>query len=110
MARSRSLKEWNGGAILDHIERISKLAIDETLEEAAEDAHHNHWWANRSGDLETQIKIEKAIRKKGQVVGRFGTTKGKGFYGLFHERRRPFIRPAGDRHFPKLADRIRRRF
>lgn len=102
------IKEWHGPAISAKVKKASVAAIDEITEEAAEDASGSHWWANRSGGLEAQIKNEGAQPTARGAKGRFGSTR-RGFYGLFHERRTPFLRPAGDRNFPKLAAAIKKR-
>ena len=114
---SRAKMDWNGDRLSQKVAQASRLAIDETLREADADATASHWWKNRTGNLEIQIVTERAHRIPGnRIAGRFGTTyfggkKGKrsGFYGLFLEYRRPFLRPAADRTFPRLADKIRRR-
>lgn len=100
--------EWHGPAISAKVRRASMAAIDEITGEAAEDAAGSHWWANRTTNLEAQIKNEDAQPTTRGAKGKFGSTR-RGFYGLFHERRTPFLRPAGDRNFPKLAAAIRKR-
>lgn len=100
---------WNGDKVRRRVNLAAKDAIDETLEQAAKDAQGNHWWANRSGSLEGNIVVEPAtVDARGQVSGRFGTSlRRAGFYGLFLERKTPFLRPAADREFPHLGRRIR---
>lgn len=102
--------DWRGDRVLAQVSRAIKDAIDETTKDAAEDAKDSHWWQSRSGNLESEIVTWPAQRTGGaQWTGKFGTTKGAGFYGLFLERRTPFLRPAADRNFPKLAKAIKRR-
>lgn len=100
---------WRGPEVLAAVREATREAIDETTEEAAKDAAASHWWRNRSGLLEANIEHEPADRFGRTVRGRFGTTRRQGFYGLFLERRTPFLRPAADRNFPRLAQRIRGR-
>jgi hypothetical protein len=101
--------DWRGEQILARVARASAEAIDQTTEEAAQDAAASHWWRSRSGQLEAEIISEPAEHHGDVVVGRFGSTRGPGFYGLILEHRTPFLRPAADRNFPKLAARIRAR-
>ena len=104
-----TLESWHGDEIVARIERAAREAIDETTADAAEDAKGSHWWAVGRGQLGDEIKSEPARREGHEIVGKFGTTQRRGFYGLFLERRTPFLRPAADRVFPQLAQRIRRR-
>jgi len=100
---------WRGPAILRAVQAATSAAIDETTEAAAQAAKASHSWANRSGQLEGEIENESAMRVGQETVGKFGSTQRRGFYGLFHERRSPFLRPAADLIFPRLASRIKRR-
>jgi hypothetical protein len=103
--------DWKGPQIKARVERATLQAIDDCTEAAAKDAQTSHWWRNRSGDLQGNIIAETAkVMPNGHRRGRFGSSLRKGgFYGLFLERKRPFLRPAADREFPKLARTIRRR-
>lgn len=100
---------WKGPQVLASVQRATVAAVDETTKEAAQGASASHWWQSRSGLLEANIESEPAERKGRRVSGKFGTTQRQGFYGLFLERRTPFLRPAADRVFPHLAGLIRRR-
>jgi hypothetical protein len=93
---------WFGDEISKRIRDASAAAIDEVLEVAAKDAEEQHWWNRRGGHLEEETIAEPAIKGREIVAGRFGTTRRKGFYGLFLELREPFLRPAADRSFPAL--------
>ncbi len=109
---SSGLRVWNGDLISENVKRAAKDAIDEKTALAAADAASSHWWKNRSGQLQSSIGNEPArVRANGQnqIVGKFGTSKEKGFYGLFLERRTPFLRPAADRSFTGLTSAIKRR-
>jgi hypothetical protein len=111
---SRARLEWNGDALIDRLAEAARVSIDETLDEADAVATSSHMWVNRTDQLEEEIVTEKAVIVGVRVVGRFGTTQRRGFYGLFHEEgtvheyARPFLRPAGDATFPMLASKIER--
>lgn len=100
---------WRGDAVKARVVAASQAAIDETTAEAARHAEGSHWWRGRSGQLGGEIKAEPSKRSGREVVGKFGSTMRRGFYGLFLERRTPFLRPAADQVFPRLAARIKRR-
>lgn len=106
---------WNGERIVERLRLAARGAVDETVDEAADDARSSHVWLNRTMQLEDEIVSEHASRDERNPTGRFGTTSRRGFYGLFHEEgtvhefARPFLRPAADRTFWTLAGKIRRR-
>lgn len=112
---SRARLEWNGDALIQEVEDAARDSVNDTVDAAADDARVSHEWVNRNMQLEDEIKTEHAAPGDPNPSAKFGTTERRGFYGLFHEigtvheHERPFIRPAGDRHFPSLSDRIRRR-
>lgn len=102
---------WLGDRIALRLAAAAAEAINEATHAAAEDAASNHWWeAQRGSDgLQGQILSTPAKPEGARVVGKFGSSIRKaGFYGLFLERRQPFLRPAADRHFPKLPLLIRK--
>lgn len=101
--------KWNGDEVVENVVNAAKDAIDETTEAAAKDAASSHWWSSRGGQLESEIVSEPAKVVDGKLTGKFGTTKVRGFYGLFLERRTPFLRPAADRVFSTLTERIKGR-
>ena len=112
---SRAKVDWRGDTLLRRIRVAATEGVNETLEAAATDARSSHEWRNRTGQLEEEIVTEDAHDTDANPTGSFGTTRRRGFYGLFHEEgtehefARPFLRPAADRQFPSLAQRIRRR-
>jgi hypothetical protein len=112
---SRARLDWRGAELVARMRTASRLAVNEAVDAAADDARASHEWVNRTGQLEEEIVTEHASPRARNPVARFGTTRRRGFYGLFHEEgtvseyARPFLRPAADRHFPSLAERIRRR-
>lgn len=122
--------EWNGDAIVRKMERAARYGVNETVDAARDDAEVTHPFVNRdvivkkdgrkffvkAGHLEAQIVSEHASVGERNPTASFGTSRKDGFYGLFHEIgtireiARPFLRPAGDRQFPTLKERIARRF
>ena len=114
MASSARL-DWNGEDLLFRVAEAARVSIDEVTAEADADASASHSWVDRTDQLEEEIVTEDAHMVGSRVVGRFGTTRRRGFYGLFHEEgtthefARPFLRPAADRTFPTLAEKIRRK-
>jgi hypothetical protein len=111
---SRATVDWRGDALIRRVRAAAAAGVNETLDAAAADARLTHEWVSRTGQLEEEIVTEHA-RAGRNPHGAFGTTRRRGFYGLFHEEgtvrefARPFLRPAADRNFPTLARRIRRR-
>ncbi len=102
--------EWHGEAVKARILAASIVAVNETTQAAAEDATRAHWWDNRTDQLQQETINAPARPVPGGVLGKFGTTRRRGFYGLFLELKRPFLRPAADRVFPTLQERLRRRY
>ncbi|MEQ8834275.1 MAG: hypothetical protein RIB67_07495 [Miltoncostaeaceae bacterium] len=104
--------DWRGRELVARLTSAALAAATETVRAAAEDARSSHWWRSRSGRLQSNITAEPARIVKGSpgvISARFGTTQRQGFYGLFLERRTPFMRPAADRHFPQFAAKVRAR-
>lgn len=100
--------EWLGNWVEAKVVAATKAAIDETTNAAAEDAKEHHWYANRTGSLEKNTFAAPAVIEGPRIVGKFGSSmRREGFYGLFLERRTPWLRPAADRHFHELPVRIR---
>jgi len=112
---SRARVDWRGDALIRRTRAAATAAVNDTVDAAADDARSSHEWVSRTGQLEEEIVTEHAESTEPNPTGRFGTTRRRGFYGLFHEEgteheyARPFLRPAADRQFPTLAQRIRRR-
>lgn len=112
---SRAGLTWRGPELIERVRTASRMAVNDTLDAARDDAAVSHEWVNRNNQLEEEIVSEHADPGDHNPSGLFGTTRRRGFYGLFHEEgtvheyARPFLRPAADRNFPSLAARIRRR-
>jgi hypothetical protein len=103
------ITKWYADRVLAKVNRATLAGIDDTLEKSVEDAKANHWWQSREGTLEANIVREPAQRTSRGARGEFGTTSRQAFYGLFLERRMPFLRPAADRTFPLLKKAIQDR-
>lgn len=112
---SRARVDWRGADLVERVRTAARLGVNDAVDAARDDARVSHEWINRTGQLEEEIVSEHADPGDRNPTARFGTTRRRGFYGLFHEEgtehefARPFLRPAADRNFPSLAARIRRR-
>lgn len=105
---ARAGLDWRGKQVAASVMRAAHEAVDEVTEEAAQDAAASA--PRRKGQLASEVISEPAERHGNVIVGKFGSTKHRGFYGLILERRgRPFLRPAADRHFSNLAALIKAR-
>lgn len=104
--------DWNGDALIARVEEAARAAVNDTADAARDDAAVSHEWLNRDMQLEEEIVSEHADPGDPNPTASFGTTSRRGFYGFFHEEgtvheyARPFLRPAADRQFPSLAERI----
>lgn len=130
---------WNGPALTAKMRAAQKLGVNATMSEAVLHARRNHTWQNRQGRLEASINIATPAREDGAgVVGTWGSTDVR--YALIHELGgvivpvrakalkipqpdgsfrfvksvkippRPYLRPAADAVYPKLAGKIRKAF
>jgi hypothetical protein len=113
---SKAATTWNGDRLIRRMERAARDAVNETVDAARDDALASHEWQNRTGQLEEELISVHASAGDENPTASFGTTRRRGFVGLFHEEgtvhefARPFLRPAADRVFPGLRGRIARRF
>lgn len=132
---SQSLR-WDGDAITARMRAAQINGVNKTMAEAVQQAKNNHAWNNQTGVLEGSIKIAEFARVDGAgVVGTWGSTDVR--YALIHELggvivpvraqalkfklpdgsfrivksvripARPYLRPAADAIYPKLAGNIR---
>jgi hypothetical protein len=119
---SRARLDWRGDELVAKVRRAVEDSIDETVDAGRDDATETHPWhvdprfrrfrnikRPINPHLEDQIESEHVTPGSAVPTGRFGYTRRRGFYGLFLEFKFPTIRPAGDRVFPTLPARIRRR-
>jgi phage gpG-like protein len=130
--------DWQGPAVTAKLRRAQIEGINATMAAAAIHAKRNHPWRNRTGTLEGSIDIAEYAREHGRGVrGVWGSRDVR--YALIHELggvitaktakalhfeiagehivvkqvtipARPYLRPAADAEYPKLAARIRRAF
>lgn len=112
---SRARLDWNGDKLIAQVRTAAREAVDATVDAARDDAAASHVWVNRTDQLQEEIVSQHADPAAPNPTASFGTTRRRGFYGLFHEEgtvkefARPFLRPAADRHFGELAAKIRER-
>jgi phage gpG-like protein len=130
---------WNGPALTAKMRQAQKDGVDATMSECVIHAKANHTWKNRQFTLEPSINIAEFAREDGAgVVGTWGSQDVK--YALIHELGgvivpvrakalaipqadgsvrfvksvtippRPYLRPAADAIYPKLAGNIRKAF
>lgn len=132
--------KWEGKRVTAKMRRAQVLGVNQTMAAAAAHAKRNHPWQNRTGTLEGSIDIAVyavAGRVGEPVRGTWGSRDVR--YALIHELggtirpkhgkvlvfevdgetvavqsvtmpARPYLRPAADAEYPKLADRIRREY
>ena len=128
---------WLGENVIRRHREAVKAAINQTMSAAVIRAKNNHDWQNRTGTLEGSIDIvDYAHETAGGVTGVWGSRDVR--YALIHELggvivpktaaalhfeiggehvmvsqvtmpARPYLRPAADAEYPKLAGRIKRR-
>lgn len=121
---------WKGDAVKRAFAGAAASAIDATMSAATMQAKENHSagahgqqrFVTHTSELERSIRISKSARRKGNaVVGTWGSIgvvyarriemgfQGKDSAGrVFNQPAFPFLRPAADVEYPKLAGRIRR--
>ena len=123
---------WRGREVLALADRAAADAIDATMSAAILDAKANHGagahsvqrFITRTAELERSVRIVAPARRDARsMVGRWGSQGlayarriEVGFQGQDRAGRMvdadayPYLRPAAEREYPKLADRIRRAF
>jgi len=135
---SESLR-WNGAALTRRMREAQIRGVNATMSQAVLHARRNHTWQNRQGRLEASINIASPARADGNgVVGTWGSREVR--YALIHELGgvivpvraqalkfqlpdgsfrivksvrippRPYLRPAADATYPRLAANIRAAF
>ncbi len=130
--------QWFGPQVAAKMVKAQIFGVDKTMSEAVIHAKDNHTWKNRSSDLEGSISIaEKAHRVGNGIRGLWGSKDIR--YALIHELggkivpkkapklkfqiggswvtvdevtipARPYLRPAADATYPRLAANIREGF
>ncbi len=121
---------WKGDERKRKIARAARIAIDATMSAAIQHARRNHGsgahgqqrFESQKGDLERGPKIVQAAKQEpGTIRGRWGVVgvaqarrielgfQGKDSLGrVFNQPPFPYLRPAAEVEYPKLAGRIRR--
>ena len=130
--------QWFGTQVSAKMVKAQIFGINKTLAEAVEHAKRNHTWQNRTGTLEGSISIAEFAHRVGQgIAGLWGSKDVR--YALIHELggkivpkkapklkfqiggswvtvdevnipARPYLRPAADAVYPRLAANIRQGF
>ena len=109
-----SLK-WEGDKVIKKMDKCIIQGMNQTMAKAAVHAKQNHPWVNRTGILEGSIRPVVAARKVGdEVIGLWGSVDVSYALALelggVNRAPAPYLRPAADAEYPKLADRIERCF
>jgi len=130
---------WRGEAITAKMRAAQLVGVNATMGACAIEAKTSHTWQNRTGVLEGGIDVVDYAREENSgVVGVWGVRDVK--YALIHELGgtivpkvakalaipqedgsvrfaksvtippRPYLRPAADKKYPGLADRIRKAY
>lgn len=132
--------KWYGKQVSEKMRAAQIKGVNATMAACVTDAKRNHPWNNRTGVLEGSIDIAEpaGVDGTGGVKGVWGSKDVR--YALIHELggvirpvraqalffqaddgsfvvaksveipERPYLRPAADKHYPKLSTRIRRAF
>lgn len=139
MTGPRKSLVWHGDKVTARMRAAQKLAVNAVMSACVQDAKANHSWVNRTGVLEGGIGIASYATEDAQgVVGTWGVHDVK--YALIHELggtitattakalaiplpdggvafaksvtipARPYLRPAADRNYPTLPDKIKTAF
>lgn len=130
---------WRGDEVRDRVRAAQVQGVNQTMAASVLHARRNHPWQNRTGTLEGSIDIaDYAAEITGGVRGLWGSRDVR--YALIHELggtirptrakalaipqpdgsvrlvrsvtlpARPYLRPAADAEYPRLAERIRRAY
>lgn len=127
---------WKGRAVTERMRKAMIAGVNKTMADCAVHARRNHTWKNQTGALTGSIQITSYAAREGTyVVGQWGSVDLK--YALIHELggvivpkkakalaipqpdgsvrfvkkvtipARPYLRPAADLIYPRLAANIR---
>lgn len=98
---------WEGDQVLSNVAKATQLGIDQTLADCVTGAKSEHTFVNRSSNLEGSIRMSPAKVKGTKMIGEWGSWSIE--YALYVEilEGYAFLRPQADKHYPKLAGRIR---
>lgn len=136
--KSKSIK-WYGKALTEDMREAQIIGVNQTMAAAVTEAKSNHPWNNRTGTLEGSIDVvdyakdeadgvrgtwgarDIAYARIHELGGTIKPKNGKALHfraddGTFVTVKqvtipaRPYLRPAADQQYPKLAGRIRKAF
>jgi len=110
------IKEWRGDEIRAKMVRAAKWGIDKTMSKAVVYAKSQLWLGHglRTATLQGSIQMRPAEERGRAVVGQWGSFDVH--YAIFVElgtsrmKAIPYLRPAADVEYPKLAKRIKAAF
>lgn len=104
---------WHGDAIKQRLQEAQRLAIDETTASCVGPAKDRVRVKTRI--LQGSIQFRPATREGSRTVGRWGSFDVN--YALWqeittfaHAGHQPYLRPAAEEEYPKLAARVKARF
>lgn len=110
---SVKIVEWHGDKILKRLEEAQRLGIDTTTAAAVTPA--KKFVRVKTRILQGSIQTRQAVKEGKQWVGRWGSFDVN--YALWQEIKtfsqaghRPYLRPAAEIEYPKLAGRIKALF
>ena len=105
--------DWKGDAVKRAVEKACKLAIDETTASCIEPAKDRVRVKTRI--LQGSIQFRPATVEKNRIVGYWGSFDVN--YALWqeiitftHAGHQPYLRPAAEIEYPKLAARVREHY
>lgn len=105
--------DWNGAAVKRAVEKAARLAIDETTASCVEPAKDRVRVKTRI--LQGSIQFRPAQKDGNKIVGLWGSFDVN--YALWqeiitftHVGHQPYLRPAAEIEYPKLAARVREHY
>lgn len=123
---------WNGARVKRRVRRAAISGINATMgaaiihakSEHGAGAHGSQRFESQTGELERSVRVVQGAKSEGRTVrgvwGSIGIAYARrielGFQGkdskgrVYSQRAYPFLMPAADAEYPKLARRIKRAF
>ncbi|MBS3927091.1 MAG: hypothetical protein KGZ65_00100 [Sphingomonadales bacterium] len=100
--------QWEGDKVFSEVGKATALGIDQILAKCVIDAKTEHAFENRTGVLEGSIRSKPAETVGTRMVGEWGSFSVE--YALYVELLEGygFLRPQADKHYPNLAEQIRK--
>lgn len=111
MGKGGARLEWKGKQVMDKLTAATAKGVDQTTAACVVEAKTNHEFVNRTSTLEGSIQMRPATIELTKVIGRWGSFSVH--YAIFIEAGTsrhapmPFLRPAADVEYPRLAERIK---